>query len=431
MAKLRLRERIVRLLLPDYGHSPNTPTAPGGLTDVAEELPRQRNANAAMAADYEDHVATLDIDAHPNARKCLPVQIGVSKLAGNIATVNWEVRGGNAARAEWLHKRFEGFYAWAALVENYVWSMLEGARYHQMKPAPARGDMFIGFDFEHGAAYKEKAGGTIHNDGVNLFEITRPGLEGLRQTRVLPRRDWIELRPGLTRNPEGDSTLGMSLVPLVQAWHDGMYRAKQSAKAAGFPVTLIEHSLSNRRPGSMAGAMAVNANAMRSAQATPGSVLSMSDEAKARILEPTPGMMRDVWEHLINIAGMVYQALLHNSLTTQTTDSGPTGSSYVHLGEEQTAVLVAAIRFIEMFNRQAVPRLFEWNAGFDVPPLNEDEEECYFWPAPVEVASPMNDGEDGTGDIEDADDEPGSNGNGESNGNGKPENGRNRIKEFV
>lgn len=380
---MNIARRFIRLFLPDYGHTPNITTAPSATgQDVGEELPWGINGNAAMSADYQDHVIDIEDDAHVKARKCLPVSIAVEKAAAGIAKLDWQVRGGNPARAEWVKKKLEHSLAFYHLLENCVWAKLEGARYHQLKPAPARsGDMTVSWDFEHGARIKEKAGGTIHNDGVNLYEVRRGGATEQRTERLLDHADFLEFRPGLTPNPEGNTTLGMSLAPLVAAWHDGLYRAKQNAKVASLPATIVEHDFRQRRPSTVSAAISANVTAIQQAQST-GGVVGLSAEAKAKILQPAPGMLADLWVHLEKIVGMVYQAILHNSLTTTTSDSGPAGSSKVHMSEEDKAILVLAMQIADAFNKWAVPALFRWNDGFDVPPLNDGEEEVYFWPEP-------------------------------------------------
>jgi hypothetical protein len=90
------------------------------------------------------------------------------------------------------------------------------------------------------------------------------------------------------------------------------------------------------------------------------------------------------------------QELLNNSLTSSTADSGPAGSSTVHLSEEDNAVLVGAMQIAEAMNADLIPYLFRINDGFaDVPELGDDEPECYFWPEPPKQADAGNMGEDG------------------------------------
>lgn len=374
----RERERLTKLQMPDYGHTPGTQTAIAGPFDVAEVLPVGMNSQAALSADFEDFVVHVDVDGHVKVRTmAAPV---FNKLATRISKLDWTVQGGNAMRREWFAKKFDEALDFPGLVQSAVWMISEGARYAQIKPAPARSDMTISWDFHGCERIKEKAGGRIHNDGVNLYEVQGfPAIGPSRPPKLLPKEEFIEFRWGSTSNPEGDTTLGVLLVNIAIAWWDALHRAKLSAKAAGIPITIIEHDFKQMRADRVAGRINANTNAIKTAQAT-GGVVGLDAAAKARILAPTPGMLADVWLHLDKLYAMVQQAVLQNTLTTNTADSGPAGSSTVHLSEEDAAVLVIAMKIAEPFNRRAVPLLARWNEGFDIPPLADGEEECYFWP---------------------------------------------------
>jgi hypothetical protein len=378
--KRRDREQLTKLQLPDYGHTPGTPRLPVGATDIPAVLPVGTNWQAALSADYEDFVVNVDPDGHVKVRTmAAPV---FSKLATRIAKLDWDVKGGNAPRRKWFAKRFEETLDFPGLVHSAVWMLSEGARYAQMKPAPARVGMFLSWDFGGSEWIKEKAGGRLHNDGTHLYEVQGfPPIGPSRVAKVLPKEDFIEFRWGSTPNPEGDTTLGVLLVNIAIAWWDGFFRSKQSAKAAGIPITLVEHEFKQMRSDLRAARIVANTNAIREAQSgAGGGVVGLDAAAKARILAPTPGMLADVWLHLEKLYAIVQQAVLHNTLTSTTAGSGPAGSSTVHLSEEDAAVLVVAMKIADAINRRAVPALVRWNDGFDVPPLGADEEECYFWP---------------------------------------------------
>lgn len=409
-------EKLFRFKLTDYGTDGPLPqgNTEGSTRDLAGELPVTRDILAGGLADWPDDVYDQNTLGHALIRRCPPILTAIEKRARGIAKLDWNVEGGNPARAEAFKEWFDGCVGWSGYFTWMEWAHAEGYRVHQIKKY--EGDeqkKWTVADWRLGGRRKWKAGptdgkGTVHWDGTRLAKVRQvtagpTGFVADYDPMELPRNEYALYRPGSGSNPEGDMDLMLILLDIATDWKGGRLNAAKYVEIYGVPMRGYEKNLQNARPGTVSGTLDGVA-AQISATKSGGTVAIPTGDA-LKLFQPNGSALTDLWAHMRELAGLVWLLLLDNKLTQDTADAGGTGSSTVGLSEKDIAILVAAMGQAEVINTDIVPWAIENNPDF--PPLNEGEEECYFWPEPPKATDAGEMGTDGEDPMDADPTEPG------------------------
>lgn len=394
-----LLKNIARNLLPGFVAmklDPPKPATPlpeaqgGNNRDLAAEIPFSRFLLAGGLADYADDVYDLDPQGYAIIRRCPPIVAAVRKAGQRVCKLDWQVKGGNPARAAAFKEIFEQAIGWPGYFTWQTWALFEGYRVMQIKEAQAKEGRWTVPDWRLGGRRKWKAGptdgkGTVHFDGETLASVQEVTALEIKKSEALPRDEFVIFRPGAGSNPEGDFELPLIAYDIAKDWKNGRLNASKYVEIYGVPMRGYEKNIEKMRPGAVEGVLEAARDKVQ--QLKTGSVIALPSGDKLTLFEPQGHALADLWGHMRELAGIVWQLILFTKLTQDTADAGPTGSSSVGLSEEDAAMLVLGMEHAEALNTDFVP----WaDARNELPPLGEDEHECYFWPEPPKSADAMN-----------------------------------------
>lgn len=389
------REKLVKFILPDYGLTSNAPVVTAEpMQDVAVQPPTTRDMLAHGLAQWPEEVYELDPDAYALIRRTPPILTAVNKSADAICKLDWTVRGGNAQRAQAFKDLWERSMGWPDYFAWQQWAKVEGWRAYQQKPLhdPDKTEKtkLNPTDWRMGGRRKWRAGphngvGTLAWDGVRLMRVesVNNGIPSYgatpedREAAELDKAQFVIFRPGGGSSPEGEHDIGLACYDTATAWRDAMKNAKRYVEIYGVPMRAYEKRMSKTRPTNVATSMRTGVDALNAMEG--GNPASLPEGDMIRLFQPQGSALTDLWNHMDQLAAVVWTLFLAQSLTQTTMDSGPTGSSTVSLSEKQIAILADAQRHAEALNAQWVPWAAELNAEA-LPPLAEGEEECWVWP---------------------------------------------------
>lgn len=413
-------KRLTKLALKDYGTNGNPiPTAnTEGMTRVAAgEQPVTRDYFSGGLADWPDDVYDLDATGYDTIRRCPAILIAVDKMAAALSKLDWQVRGGNAARAAEIKEGWEQTIGWVKYFQRMTWARVEGYHVMQIVKAAEQRGKWATNDWSNCGARKWKAGaangkGTVHWDGTRLVKVAeiasgvpmfamRDGKTGnVSEAEELPRDEFVIFRPGGGSNPEGEYEYGLVAYDIAKDWKAGRQNASKYVDIYGIPMRGYEKAVDKMRPDRISGAL--EAAALKVVNTPAGGTFGMPTGDSLKLFQPTGNALGDLWNHLNQLAGLVWQIFFGQKLTQDTQDAGATGSSTVALSEKDTAVLAFAMEHAEALNKDWLPWFVSENET-ELTPLGEDEAECYLWPEPPKVTDAGNmDGED----VDDPDADP-------------------------
>jgi len=380
----RANKAKLELELKDYGVTqPLPPTQKIEGRDYGTELPVTRHPLAGGIAEWDDPVFTEDPAVYTKFVESAPTNMAITKLGKRAAALDWVIVG-EGPRAEALQEIIDNSLCWDEYVQWMVWALLEGVRFIQMKPAASpegtglNGQPWIVPDFFMGGRRKEKAGGTIQWDGHRIVEVQQTtGLEA-RPAKELPYDEFIIFRPGGGSSPEGDHFLARCLLPVADDWLNARRNTREYMNLFGIPARVLRKKLDEITPDKVTTALQTALNKIKDQQFQNAVALSMDEEYN--LMEPRGQGFADMITYLRYLEGVANQLIVLNTLTSDTAESGPAGSSGVHLSEEDKAILIIAIALAESFNRYGLPWIHKRNPH--IPALQEGETEPYLWPQP-------------------------------------------------
>lgn len=407
------RNILTRFKLTDYGTTGQPmPTANSeGMTRVlAGEAPVTRDMFSGGLASWPDDVYDLDQEGYDTIRRCSPLLIAVDKMAAALSKLDWQVRGGNPTRAAEIREGWEQTIGWPKYFQRMTWARVEGYHVMQIVKAKEQRGEWITNDWSNCGARKWKAGslngkGTVHWDGTRLAKVaeiasgvpafvTKDGgkTTDINQAMLLPRDEFVIFRPGGGSNPEGETEYGLIAYDIAKDWKAGRMNASKYVDIYGIPMRGYEKAIDKMRPGAISGSLeAVQA---KNAGLVSGASFTMPSGDSLKLFQPTGNALGDLWAHMNQLAGLVWQLFFGQKLTQDTQDSGQTGSSTIALSEKDTAVLAFAMEHAEALNADWLP----WYVGENdakLTKLAEGESECYLWPEPPKMSDAGNmEGED-------------------------------------
>lgn len=371
--KARQNPTELSLTLPDYGTSGPLPEqGVAGEVELAPQLPVTRDLLAGGIAEWDDDVYNVDPEAYQLMRTCPCVVSPVNKLAFRTASLDLVVVG-EGERAKAIQDIIDQSVGMPELIEWLTWARIEGVRFCQIKRAATRegGNIWIVPCFLGGGRKKQKAGGTIQWDGRRLVEVQQTTGVTHHSPKSLPTESFITFRPGAGSNPEGDLELGMACYRIAYNWNEALKNMDAYMELYGVPARIIKRKLDKAKP-TQVNTLLTDA-AQRLALMRNDKQMALSDEDVIELLEPKGKGFEDLTKYAQYLEGVVQMMILLNTLTSDTKQAGPAGSSTVHLTEEDRAVWYNAHLIAEVLNTQLLPWIKAKNP--DLPPLGEGESE--------------------------------------------------------
>lgn len=372
------RRENIQLKLPDYGATGPQPKIPGKLAeqiDVGATLPIIRDALAGGIAKWPDEVFDVDPQGYQLMRTCPCVLGSVQKLGQRTAALDL-VAVGEGDRAEAMQDIIDQANGVPEMVTWATWARLEGVRYMQLKKMASRegSEIMVVPDFIGGGRKKQNAGGSLQWDGTTIMQKQETTGVVHRKSAELPRNDFMIIRPGAGGNPEGDLELGVACWRIARSWTNASNNMDKFVDLHGVPMRIINRKLDKVRPDQVQGLLTSAATQLALQQHD--QAFAMSSDDLISLLQPKGRPLQDMVEYAVYLEGVVDQLILLNTLTSNTSDSGPAGSSSVHLSEEDKAVLFNGHLIAQALNADLIPWIHRMNP--DLPELGEDEQEVYY-----------------------------------------------------
>lgn len=374
--------------LPDYGTAPvPAETNNQSVLDMASELPVTRNVLAGDIAKWDDPLLTLDPAAYLLLRTCPPIIKGVRKLAIRTAKLNWSVFGGGRSR-DALAEGVSGIDNWAGMCEWLLWARVEGTRFMQMKQHPLMrrtagstidiNDGLVTASFFMGGRRKFNAGGEIEWDGRNLIQVREVTSVTQRDTKKLPRWQFIVHRPGAGSSPEGDLDLGVALYNNVAKPHSiALPSGSNFVRLFGVPIKIIEVGGSDLTRAGMLSKMQQSAEKLARLQG--GDQAALTDDEIVKLLQADAKGLDGIVSWLRYLESVADDMITQSVLTGAAgiANANRTGDTKTHKTEEDQAAFIAGCELADSLNRDFVPWFFRKNPDF-AP--SENEPMPYIWP---------------------------------------------------
>lgn len=367
----------VKLKLPDHGVTSDAGSIPPGVTDetdVGAVLPVIRDVLAGGIAKWEDTVFNIDATGYQLIRTCPAVLGSVQKLAYRTAALDLVVVG-EGERAEAIQEITDQAEGVPEMIEWATWARPEGLRFMQIKEARSlEGEnIWTVPNFIGGGRKKQNAGGQIQWDGTRLMQIFQTTGVAKTDPKVLPLENFIIFRPGAGSNPEGDLELGIALYRVAYNWTEAFKSMDKLTELFSVPMRILEKKVNKVRPTQVP--TILTDGAVKLAAQQRDQVFAMSSEDVIKLLQPLGRPLNDMVEYAVYLEGVVDQLLLGNTLTSQTMEAGPAGSSMVHLSEEDKFVFHNAHLIAQPLNTHLIPWIERKN---ELPELAEGEQEPYY-----------------------------------------------------
>jgi hypothetical protein len=335
------------------GTSTTLPVLNSSLRDVvAQELAAFFDWNAGNFPIYRDPVVDeLDADCYRRIRTCIATAFPIKKLALRLSTFQLRVVG-DSKRAEQVQEIIDAIPHLGPSIKALVWGNVEGVIFGWLT-AENNGKWFVPtIDVRP----KAKAGGILEWDGTCVVQRARTSNTEsdpkVIAAQKLPRNRVVVYRPSFSANPEGDTDLAWMLFRLAEVYEELSKNMAYYTKRYGAPWEIFKKSMDKANAAAARSAANTAAEKMAS---LPHQGLTMSAADTLGLVEPTGA----TWGFLIQYEALcrklTHQLILQNSLTSETSDTGPAGSSTVHADEEDQAVQSVADSLSEALTQDLLP----------------------------------------------------------------------------
>lgn len=323
-----------------YGSTPPL-TASG--PDAVQELPVTADGLAAGFPQYQDEVFELDENAYKLIRQSPCTFNPINKAAQRIAYMQLEVVG-EGPRQEIYQEIIDNMYGLKDAIKGLVWGFPEGVIFCHIKPGPGIDGLETGGwvlpDLRGGVRKKANAGGFLVWDGERIARQLRSvgasdtGQES--QPANLERGEFIVFHPGSSGNPEGDLDLAVNLYKIARRYNKACKNLELYLDRFGVPVEILRNESGKMRPSVAASVLGNKAQVV--ADRRPGQTVGLTTKEIIELLEPKGTMAEILMQAKADCESEATKLILQNTLTTDTAESGPAGSSTVHMKEEDIAI---------------------------------------------------------------------------------------------
>lgn len=350
------------------------PVTPALADTTARELPVWGDYLAAGFPTFTDAVTgVLSADAYTIIRRTGPVAYPVRKLGTILSSrrlVAVPARKGHPAdvqRAGIVQAILDRMTRLDVAIKDLVWGLVEGVIFGWITGEVQDGMVVPSVSVRR----KAKAGGILEWDGQRVVQRSRPFFmggagdaeaAGDAAAKELPRHRVVVWQPGNDGNPEGDTELGWQLYQLAEEAQQQRKNRIRYADRHGLPWELLLRELKDMRSTKVGSALQSGADALKR---LPHQGMSMSLQDIVKLVEPSGTTWQFLRDYDVAIAKEAHQYVLLNTLTSNTADTGPTGSSEVH-GDQQAKLETAVARsmaqaftsdllpFVEFYNQPSL-----------------------------------------------------------------------------
>ncbi len=369
----------LKLSMPIFGGAPDKRSTP--LTeDVAFPLPTSIGGlTDSSFYTWDDEIYNLDLDGYKCMRRSPIIYQPIDKLGSRIAALDLVVVG-DGERAEAIQEIIDFSVGTPTLIKFMCWAYVEGVIFNQIKMAEAveDGKGWIYPNFLGGGRHKANAGGTLLWDGNRVVKERQnnspaPNSEQHAPAAEFDRSHFVIFRPGHGANPEGDFELPRVLLNLAKDYELCQKNLRAYADRHGLPREIVKKDM--QKIAALRAQSELSGYANSVAQAKAGQTLGINAKDTIELLEPSGTTWQFLIEYKKELAGDAHKLILGQTLTSDTKDSGPAGSSQVHMTEEDRYVHCAAKEIADTLNRDLLPWILRYNP--DIPLLTEGEREVY------------------------------------------------------
>lgn len=350
--------------------------------DVGGDLPSWLDSWALNLPRWRDPVTELDTRCYEICRTTDAVANPMNKLAGRVASHQLTVAGPDGPRKEALQRIVDLMPKMPETISALMWAYAEGVIFGWLRI------------WRHIDGYaipaisvrrKVTAGGTFVWDGERVVKRQEFGYGVVvsandAQAMDLPRDRVLVFVPGNTGHPEGDLDLAWRLYLIAEAAQHNERSSWKYAHRHSLPWDIFHAAVGKATPSAARARIDSSANKMAALNAKQTSMGVQRDDIIG-LIEPRGTTANFLDQRATRIEQRAELALLRNVLTSRTADSGPTGSSVIHKGEQDAAESSAAKSLAEPFSNDLLPYIETRNADL-LPPDHAGEHWIELTPQP-------------------------------------------------
>ena len=348
---------------------PATVRAPSLSDNPVHQFPDGYEALAGGFPRYADALDDLDDKAYIRIRRCPETAQPINKFALLLSTWNLTVKGQDeyVPRCQDI---IDSIPHLRAAIRRFAWALIEGVRFGWMQ-AHVKNGLVIPSITVHA---KYRAGGWIMWDGAHVVRVQRPyhpGADSLEETeaRKLPRDRVVVFAPHGHPSPEGDQDLAWQLYLLCEEADVLRENRRHYAERHGMPREILRRATEKATPESARSVRSAAAKKMETSNRQ-GLVAGLEDILQ--FVEPGGSSWQYLLEASADIRKTAHILVLQQALTTETSSSGPTGSSKVQESEEWLAISAIADSVSEAFTADLLPFILRHNRHVIPPGYGND-----------------------------------------------------------
>jgi hypothetical protein len=369
---------------------------PRNYAQEAPELPDSRDPQLNIPK-WDDPVIRANGLGYQLIRTQMGTAMPMRRLGVRISTLDLVAVGDvNSERRKAYQFIMDKSIGLSDMLQDIVWGLVEGVIFCQMFKAasPAGGPVFIVPNFLRGLSRKEAAGGPITWDGEKLYRVRRinPNVDHTDQHEaVLPRDKFFVWRPGAGSDPQGDPWIGLVMLDLAEQLGENKENTNAYRKRHGKIYHIIEKQMNRTKAadrGSILKSLVNRAFKQNAAgEDVTDQIPAIGDDKfnqffglpvgdALKLLEPSGATWQFLLDDRKEIKAEALQFIVGQLLTTDSRDSGGTGSSLVHLAGEDKFVAAPARSLQVPFNTDVRDWIDRNNP--DIPKLLPGEEEIFY-----------------------------------------------------
>lgn len=304
----------------------------------------------------------LKPEAYTLIRRTFETSYPVVKLGTQLAALQWKVVG-DGPKAERMQEIVDLIPGKSAAIRGLTWGLVEGWRALFMVWRPKQGFFIPRLDPRR----KEAAGGSFAWDGQNMVMIERfprsARITGTRADDLEPqrvdRRRLVFWQHTPSESPEGDDSLAWIMYLLCEDGQETRKVLNDYTTSHAMPLRIYKLSTEHVRSVNIANRKSTAAQKLEQAKRA---TVAISAKDAIENLEPNGTSANFLTDRQKGILETVHMMILHNVLTSQTQDAGPTGSSTVQKGEQDSAVTCVAASMAEALSADLLPVLTYYNS---------------------------------------------------------------------
>lgn len=339
---------------------------------VAVDPPEGFDAMAGGFPIWADPVEVLDPEAYTKIRRSPAAAHPVRKLGVRLSRYRLEAQG-EGPRVEFIQELLDRMPRLKSAIRGLVWGIVDGVIFGWLHcPRGATDDGLV--IPEIAIRKKVKAGGRLEWNGKIVVQqqllflgavanIDGNGAGGKAmdfEAKTLDRRKLIVFSPEVSSSPEGSADLAHMLYLIAFEYEQATKNQSWYSKRFGAPWEILKQSVERMRPGIASGQRKAAQDKLDSMNRQG---INIALKQHIELLEPGGNTSEFLGDYTDTLRKIAHLLVLLNTLTSETQDAGPTGSSNVHKSEEDEAVDSVGAAISEAFTADLLPFLEYYNGG--------------------------------------------------------------------